>query len=65
MWGYKNFLFHQKAIRLKWVFKVKYHLDGLVAKFKVQLVAQGFSQIPGINFAKIFTFTVRIKLLKI
>ena len=47
------------------MFKVKYHPDGSVARFKVRLVAQSFSQIPGINFAETFAPTVRRESLRI
>lgn len=35
------------------------------ARFKARLVAQGFSQVEGINFSKTFAPTVRRKLLQI
>lgn len=47
------------------VFKVKYHPDGSVARFKARLVAQGFSQVQGIDFVETFAPTVRRELLRI
>ena len=62
-WEYNELPLEQKAIGLKWVFKVKYHPDGSIARFKARLVPQGFSQIPGIDFAENFALTVRRELL--
>lgn len=39
----------EKAIGCKRVFKVKTDADAKVMKYKSRLVAQGFSQIPGID----------------
>ena len=39
------------------VFKVKYHLDRSVERFKVWLVVQGYSQVYGIDYAETFAFT--------
>lgn len=44
-WVYNKLLLGRKVIGSKWIFKVKYNSDGLVARFKARLVAQGFSQI--------------------
>lgn len=63
-WEYKELPVEQKAIGSKWVFQVKYHPDGSVVRFKVKLVPQRFSQMPGINFCEIFAPTVRRKLLR-
>ena len=52
-------------MRSKWVFKVKYHPDGSVVRFKARLVAQDFSQVYGINFSKTFASTVRKESLRI
>jgi len=43
-----------KVIECKWIFKTKLDEDGQVERYKAQLVAQGFSQIPGIDFDKTF-----------
>ena len=58
-WEYDELPPGRKAIGSKWVFKVKYHPDGSVAKFKARLVAQGFSQVHGVNFSESFAPTVR------
>jgi hypothetical protein len=40
----------RKAIGSKWVFKIKRNADGSVDCYKACLVAQGFSQRPGVDF---------------
>ncbi len=64
-WEYEELPAERKAIGSKWVFKVKYHPDGSVARFKARLVAQGFSQVPGIDFCETFAPTVRRESLRI
>lgn len=52
----------RKAIGSKWVFKIKRDADGNIDKYKARLVAQGFSQRPGLDFLEDQTFapTMRI-----
>lgn len=64
-WEYDELPPGRKAIGSKWVFKVKYHPDGSVARFKARLVAQDFSQVHGINFSETFAPTVRRESLRI
>lgn len=63
MWEYNKLPPRQKLIRSKWVFKVKYNLNGFVTRFNVTLVAQSFSQICEINFLKTFTLKISKELL--
>jgi hypothetical protein len=49
----------QKAIGSKWVFKIKRNADSSVEQFKACLVAQGFSQRPGVDFTETFVPTTK------
>jgi len=52
-----------KVIGCKWVFKTKLNEDGQVERYKAQLVAQKFSQIPGIDFDETFAPVTRHQML--
>jgi hypothetical protein len=49
----------KKAIGCRWVFRVKRNVDGTVERYKGRLVAQGFSQRPGIDYDETFAPTPR------
>ena len=44
----------RKPIKCKWVLKVKRDHTGAITRYKGRLVAEGFSQIPGIDFTETF-----------
>jgi hypothetical protein len=43
-----------RALPAKWIFTIKLHPDGTIAKFKVRFVIQGFRQQKGVDFNEIF-----------
>jgi hypothetical protein len=49
----------RKAIRSKWVFKVKRNPDGTVERYKARLVAKGFGQRLGVDFDEMFAPTTK------
>ena len=49
----------QKVVGNKWVYKVKYNPDSIVARYKVRLVAKGFHQTAGINFNETFSLVAK------
>lgn len=44
----------QKLIRTKWVYDLKRDGRGSIVRYMATLIAKGFSQIPGIDFSKVF-----------
>jgi len=43
----------------KWVFQIKRGADGKILKYKARLVAQGFSQVKGVNYTETYSPVAR------
>ena len=44
----------RNPIGRKWVFKKKLNAEGKVEKYKARFVANGYSQVEGVDFGEIF-----------
>jgi hypothetical protein len=55
----------RKLVGSKWVFKTKRDASGNIAKFKARIVAQGFSQIEGIDYDATFSPVARLTSLRL
>jgi hypothetical protein len=53
------------VIGIKWGFKNKQEEDGEVVMNKARLVAQGFSQLKGLEFRKTFALVARLEAVRI
>ena len=50
-----------KPIVCKWVFRRKYHTNGMIQTFKTRLVAKGFKQREGVDYLDTYAPMARIK----
>jgi hypothetical protein len=49
----------RRTVRTKWIYKVKRDKNGNISKYKARLVAQGFTQIEGLDFNETYSPVAR------
>lgn len=55
----------QRAVNCKWLFNVKYNLDGSINKYKVRLVVRRFTQTYGIDYQETFAPVAKFNSMKV
>ena len=53
------------VIETKWVFRNKQDQDGIVVRNKARLVAQGYTQVEGLDFEEIYAPVARLEVIRI
>lgn len=49
-WKLVDLIPNVKPIGCKWIFKIKYHAEGSVERYKARLAAKGYNQIEGLDY---------------
>lgn len=55
----------KRALKNKWVYKIKHKENNTQSRYKARLVVKGFGQKKGIDFDQIFSPVVKISSIKI
>jgi len=53
------------VIGTKWIFKNKFDKHGIVIRNKSRLVAQGYTQVEGVDFDETFALVIRLESIRI
>ncbi|KAI3710378.1 hypothetical protein L2E82_40158 [Cichorium intybus] len=56
---------NSNVVGSKWIFRTKFHSDGSVERYKASLVAQGFNQVPGLEYSHTFSPVVKASTVRI
>jgi hypothetical protein len=59
--AYFSFIKFHKLVSYKWIFEIKYNVDGSMARYKVDLVAKGFLEVEGIDVNKTFSLVAQME----
>lgn len=56
---------HSNIVGCRWLFRTKYRADGSIERHKARLVAQGFSQVPGLDCSHTFSPVVKAATIRV
>lgn len=63
-WDLQTLPQDKEVVRCRWVFTIKYHLDGTIEQLKARLVVKGYTQTYGVDYIETFSLVTRLNFVK-
>ena len=64
-WDITDLPIGKSTVSYKWLFYVKYHTNGSVERYKARLVARGYTQSYGIDYAETFALVAKLNTISV
>jgi hypothetical protein len=55
----------RRAIRVRWIYRIKYDKNGVIKQYKARIVALGYQQIYGVDYSETYSPVARLTSLRI
>jgi hypothetical protein len=55
----------RRAIRVRWIYRIKYDKNGAIKQYKARIIALGYQQVYGVDYSETYSPVARLTSLRI